>query len=91
MHLLDGLVHELEVIVVEHDPVSVLEGLFDRDRAIVGLVIACIQFARFQKMISPLNDHRIHMFSFIFISTILRDVDRGVANVHPLEVQQQVA
>ena len=58
VHLLDGLAHELEVIVVEHDPMPVLEGLFDRDRAIVRLVIACIKFARFQRMISPLTDHR---------------------------------
>ena len=40
VHLLDGLVHELEVIVVEHDASLVLERLIDRDRVIVRFVSA---------------------------------------------------
>lgn len=39
--VLDGLVHELEVLVVEADPRLVLERLGYGDRAVIRLVSAC--------------------------------------------------
>ena len=63
-HVLDGLVHELEVVDVEGDAGVVLERFFDRDCAVVRLVSACIVQQYYQLL--ELRDKSTEMFFLVY-------------------------